>query len=373
MSFRRELRALRYIERGDVLRLKSYLRKHRHLRLDEPLPGAQSLLHTACALGGDACALLLLRKGADPLRTDAAGNNALHVASREAEKGRKNVYTDLVVPILQRCPRAIDAQNLQGTTPRDILRRAEAKMETPLSTSATPRGSYSQSSSSDAEWQRKLLAESLDEYDEVFGQYEEDDFSQPPPETETFESFESWADRISQEYRARRRQAEQQTTRTCRASAGGTAREAEERTYQERRLRMETELRQSQSKRYQRRCQQVFGKSTTEQDDRAGDVGDKTDTEGAGSSGIRLLGYNDIPWPVPHGSAEQMAQAIAKSADSSDPTTYKRYLRAQQITWHPDRFMQRCSERLRVGEREQVLRTVTALSQELNRLANNAK
>lgn len=131
MSFRRELRALRYIQKGDVLRLKSYIRRHRHLQLDQPLPSGQSLLHTACLMPDNACALLLLRKGADPLQCDAAGNNALHVAAQEMEKGEWRVYTDLCVPILKHCPQAIDVPNKQGTTPRQILRRAEDLMGMP--------------------------------------------------------------------------------------------------------------------------------------------------------------------------------------------------------------------------------------------------
>lgn len=41
-----------------------------------------------------------------------------------------SVYTDLCVPILKHCPQAIDVPNKQGTTPRQILRRAEDLMVT---------------------------------------------------------------------------------------------------------------------------------------------------------------------------------------------------------------------------------------------------
>ncbi|XP_053577943.1 NF-kappa-B inhibitor-like protein 1 [Bombina bombina] len=379
MSYRRELKALGYIQRGDVLRLKSYIRKHRHLRLDKPLPGGQSLLHAACALGDDACALLLLRKGADPLQSDKAGNNALHVAAREAEKKGRSVYTDLVVPILRRCPQAINVPNFQGTTPRDILRRAEDLMEADsIQALSSIRSSSDRSATEDAVWQQKLLAESMDEYQEVFGQYD-DDFVDTPPEEET---FESWADRISQEYRARRRKAEEPNTRKKPAPAANTAREDAEQKYLEQRQRMEAELRQVQKTRYQSRCEQVFGKVSTtgkngtEQED-SSETGvnrkGEDSEDRAAASGTRLLGYSDIPWPLPHGTAEQMAQSIARGSDSSNSATYKRYLRAQQVTWHPDRFLQRCGGRLREGDRERVLRTVTALSQELNRLAELAK
>uniref|UniRef100_A0A8C5MK02 NF-kappa-B inhibitor-like protein 1 n=1 Tax=Leptobrachium leishanense TaxID=445787 RepID=A0A8C5MK02_9ANUR len=359
MSFHRELRALRYIQRGDVLRLKSYIRRHRHLRLDEPLPGGQSLLHAACTIRGEACALLLLRKGADPLKRDAGGNNALHVAAMEAEKGEWTVYTDLVVPILKRCPKALDVLNHQGTTPRDILRRVEELME--CNSRITARAGETPNDRSPSkepmEWRDKLLAACMDEYDETLGYYE-DDISDDLPE---FETFETWADRIFREYQDKKypSSAGLPNDRSQQVPGKGAQRNVEEQKYQERRLQKERELRQAQSERYQRRCQEVFGAS--------GD-GKPEDPEYPGSShaegtcasamkgetssntdprtGARLLGYSDIPWPVQGGTAVQMAQAIGAITDSSDREAYKRNLRAQRVTWHPDRFLQRCGDRL---------------------------
>ncbi|XP_075440312.1 LOW QUALITY PROTEIN: NF-kappa-B inhibitor-like protein 1 [Ascaphus truei] len=380
--FPAELRALRYVQRGDVLRLKSYLRRHRALRLDRPMPGGRSLLHVACAPPADACALLLLRRGADPLGADGAGDNALHVAAREVERGGRRVHTDLVVPLLRRCPQAMDAPNLQGNTPRDILRRAEALMqEDPPE--ATPAVSYPDPSSpGGSDWQWKLLSEGLDEYQEAFGQYD-GDFSEPPPEEET---FESWSDRISQEHRARQRRAA--GPRIRRAPTGASSAEMEEQRYRERQRQMEQELRQARKERYQGRCQAVFGREgtragagTEQAAGRAREAGAEAGGGGIGRDagseaahgGARLLGYSDIPWPVPGGTAEQMAQAIAAGADPLEADSYRRYLRAQRVTWHPDRFLQRCGGRLRGGDRDRVLRTVTSLSQELNRLAERTQ
>ncbi|XP_053329090.1 NF-kappa-B inhibitor-like protein 1 [Spea bombifrons] len=369
MSFRRELRALRYVQRGDVLRLKSYIRRHRHLRLDEPISDGQSLLHAACTARGEACALLLLRKGADPLKCDAAGNNALHVAAKEAERGELTAYTDLVVPILRRCPQALDAPNRHGTTPRDILRRVEELMD--LNSQKDQKSPKDLNSTESSEWRWKLLAESMDEYQEAFGQYE-DDFSEEPPEVET---FESWADRIFREYHAKASRSQGTVLQVQQTKAKATQRNVEEQKYQERQQQREKELSRAQNERYQRRCQEVFER-------KAGDgqmVGPGKEENKASrrpvdpETGVRLLGYNDIPWPVPGGTAEQMAQALAAGADSSDPEAYKRYLRTQRVTWHPDRFFQRCGARLCLEDRERVLRTVTALSQELNRLAERAK
>ncbi|XP_075042011.1 NF-kappa-B inhibitor-like protein 1 isoform X2 [Mixophyes fleayi] len=375
MCFRRELRALLYVQRGDVLRLKSYIRRHRHLQLDQPLPGGESLLHAACSLCDDACVLLLLRKGADPMRTDAAGNNALHIVARKVEKGEWRVYTDLVVPILKRCPQTMDAPNHQGTTPRNILKLAEDLMESSqhnLYTSKAHTGPPA------TEWRDKLLAESMDEYQEMFGQYE-DDYSNPVIETET---FEAWADRIYKEHQARKRQSERPRSKTKRVFTEEPSTHVEEQKHLERQQRMEKELRRAQSERYQRKCQEFFkgagaavepGMIPENDAESTSDAGNASVDNADVRTGMNLLGYRDIPWPVPNGTAKQMAQAIAAGAGSSDVTSYKRYLRAQRVTWHPDRFMQRCGTRLRAKDRERVLGTVTALSQELNRLAEEAK
>lgn len=150
---------------------------------------------------------------------------------------------------------------------------------------------------------------------------------------------------------------------------------------------MERELHQAKSDRYHRKCQEVFGGAGTSHETGSkhgtGNAEptekscDTTDNDSAHNTdtrtGIRMLSYKDIPWPVPGGTAEQMARFVAAGADSSDITSYKRYLRAQRVTWHPDRFMQRCSARLLAKDRVRVLETVTALSQELNRLAELAK
>ncbi|XP_073405099.1 NF-kappa-B inhibitor-like protein 1 [Dendrobates tinctorius] len=371
MSFRRERRALRYVERGDVVRLKAYIRKHRHLQLDKVLPGGRSLLHAACSLHDDACTLLLLRKGADPMVCDESGNNALHLAAREVEKGRWEVYTDLVVPILKRSPQCIDVANHQGTTPRDILRRAEDLMERTPRPRAYPDSTPDPSSSQSSEWREKLLAEGMDEYQELYGQYEED-YPEDVPELET---FESWANRIYREYHARKIQSEPPRAADKRVSVPMLSSAAEENAYVLRQLQKEKELRELQSERYRRRCQDVFGGvgSSTTTSEQHGTV----TVEGPGptdtKTGLGTLGYSDIPWPLPGGTAEQMAQIIAAAGDSSDAGAYKRYLRAQRVTWHPDRFMQRCGSRLLAKDRERVLRAVTELSQELNRLAELTK
>lgn len=82
MVSRGQKRVWRYVENGDVLKLKSYLQKHRDLDVNFSMGKRQRRpLHLACELGDDAVLRLLLRHGADILQTDRKGNTALHAAA----------------------------------------------------------------------------------------------------------------------------------------------------------------------------------------------------------------------------------------------------------------------------------------------------
>lgn len=70
-----------------MLKLKSYLRKHRDLDVNFSQGKRQrSPLHLACELGDDATLRLLLKHGADVLQKDRKGNTALHTAANRALK-----------------------------------------------------------------------------------------------------------------------------------------------------------------------------------------------------------------------------------------------------------------------------------------------
>lgn len=145
-------RVWRYVEEGSLLKLKSYLRKHRDLDVNFSQGKRQrSPLHLACELGDDAALRLLLKHGADVLQKDRKGNTALHTAANRALKYGKigiklethtlllncilqfvvrrslfsclrvSAYDDLVVPLKKSCPQALNAPNSAGVTPEDLL------------------------------------------------------------------------------------------------------------------------------------------------------------------------------------------------------------------------------------------------------------
>ncbi|KAG7322890.1 hypothetical protein KOW79_014236 [Hemibagrus wyckioides] len=353
MASRKQKKVWRYVEEGSLLKLKSYLRKHRkdvdvNFTLGKRRRG---VLHLVCSHGDDALLRLLLKHGADPLQRDRNGDTPLHLAARRALKYGKTDYDDLVVPLRKHCPAALSTPNNTGVTPQELLQRLSFKQNW------NPGAHVLQRSDPEQEWREKLLGECQDEFFETFGQYDDDFLRDDEDEGD----FADWAERIRKEYEAkqharartdrkRRRKKEEEEEERQRKELHARL-EKEHKEYLERASRKKDETQRGKKRRYEERCDAVFLSS---------------------SSGASL-GYDDIPWPAPRGSVDQMLAVILHGIDRSDTDTFRKFLRRQQALWHPDKFSQRCGGRLQDRDRQRITDTVTALSQELNKLAQSLR
>lgn len=81
-------------------------------------------------------------------------------------------------------------------------------------------------------------------------------------------------------------------------------------------------------------------------------------------SGLKLT-YEDIPWPSTKGENFDMNVLFDQMDKSS--VEYKKYRRDQQIRWHPDKFLQRFGDCLVEKDKKKVMDRVTMLSQNLNK------
>ncbi|XP_029940050.1 NF-kappa-B inhibitor-like protein 1 [Salarias fasciatus] len=361
MASRKQKRVWKYVEEGSVLKLKAYLRKHRDLDVNFSQGKRQkSPLHLACGLGDDASVRLLLRHGADVLRRDRRGNTALHVAADRVLKHGKTAFDDLVVPLKRSCPDALNAPNRAGITPQDLLswtRQSQSAEEMSRPRRSDP----------EEEWLGKLFDECEDEFLETFGVYDADDFL---PVDDDEEDFGDWADRIRREYfdkkhaeaqrlaasssgwkRRKTKEEREEEERSNRELQEKLRREHEE--YLARAARKEEETRLGNKRRYDERCAATF-------------------QAGSSADGVKLS-YGDIPWPAPRGSIQEMIDVMLHGVDRKDAAGFRKALRKQQALWHPDKFAQRCEARLEEKDKQRVLDTVTALSQELNKLAQSLR
>uniref|UniRef100_A0A667XES7 NF-kappa-B inhibitor-like protein 1 n=1 Tax=Myripristis murdjan TaxID=586833 RepID=A0A667XES7_9TELE len=326
MASREQKRVWKYVEEGGLLKLKSYLRKHPGLDVNFRQGKRQrGPLHLACSLRDDAVLRLLLQHGADVLLKDRNDDTALHVAANKALKHGKRAYDDLVVPLRKSCPEAMTVHNKAGVTPEDLLSPPEADPE--------------------KEWLEKLFGECEDEFCESFGVYD--------GKAESHFFLQSFALNGSVGNR-RKKKAKEEREREEQSNKELLDRlQREHAEYLARAARKEEETRQGKKRRYEERCAATFHSGS--------------------SASSTKLSYGDIPWPAPRGTVQEMVDVMLHGVDRKDVAVFRKRLRQQQALWHPDKFAQRCEARLEEKDRQRILDTVTALSQELNRLAHSLR
>ena len=85
-----------------------------------------------------------------------------------------------------------------------------------------------------------------------------------------------------------------------------------------------------------------------------------------------LLGWDDIPWPLSKDSSGDLTKIEEFLFCNLDKETdeYKKYLREQQVQWHPDKFLQKCGTRLKEKDKDKVMERVKEIAQILNQLSS---
>ena len=86
-----------------------------------------------------------------------------------------------------------------------------------------------------------------------------------------------------------------------------------------------------------------------------------------------IITYDDIPWPGSTDNTEHMVAVLVGDRSKLSTDELKKYLKTQQRTWHPDKFVQKFGRRLKDSEREKILEKVKELSQALNKAGEDEK
>lgn len=397
-------KCLKYIERNDLPRLKSYLKKHHldvnNLRLD----GDNTLLHAACKHGCDAIVSYLLRKSANCMLFNAEGNLPIHLAVKCALSGHKYAYTDLVLPLVHKCPSSLDVPNADGYTCRELMEPFKASLRLDCEDSDTDSSVDDTEPSNDADWQRKLAEELTDEYLENCGRYEDAYHI----DAEQSETWDQWADRISHERKARQQSIflppaanghKRHTSNDKRHPKRPKISEEKQRAFEEN-IRHEAEKRNEELTKirnmihkkvfeiYELLCSYLFGdKPNEERRDRILAEASKQKSQAIRRKLLILenkavqLQFRDIPWPVKADAILKQEQDISEDelteflfhGMDTGSETYEQHLKKEQRKWHPDRFLQKCGARLKDSDKASIIETVTKISQVLNKLSDARK
>ncbi|XP_071797298.1 NF-kappa-B inhibitor-like protein 1 [Asterias amurensis] len=355
-----------YVSQGKVIKVKSFLKRHHRFDLNVVTSRLQrTLLHVACASGDDAVLRVLLKHGARVDVQDIEGDTPLHLALQRVLHGHRHAFEDLVIPILKSCPpNILDVANNRGHTCRQLLRDADQ-----LQQESSEHLSQDSAEASEEELKRKEEAEwraRVQEEWETAGMWEENTtWDEQGYNGQSKESYDEWASRIASEHHQKQQQQFNPSRRTHR-----TKRDKERDQHKEEKRKFQEKL-QAEHERYrQRRSERLHKKLLRQKEEylqRCAEVFNGEDTV------LDSIGYDNLPWPCRHDDPDKMMEVLMCDVDKNNETEMKRFMRSQQLLWHPDKFMQKCGSRLVEDDRGKILERVTKLSQALNRLSKEDK
>ena len=357
MGRSKEEKLFHYIKMGKLHRIRSFLKKYQRSELTGMVDrNGRTPLHVCCLLGDDAIMRILLKNGADPGVRDNDGNTPLHFAFKYAlQSGQFCAFNDLIAPLLKVSYHLLDVNNNENITPRQCLSNlkkvyAQRKEDMEALRQQEDREECKHKERQrDSEWQRKLQFEASQEN---CGSLCFDDYSDKE------ESYDEWADGIWH-----KRQQKQAVNYHKRLRVDDKKSELQEQQARERTKQLEKEheayinalsnkyhhLRQCRLlAEYENRCYEVFD-----------------------SKSITKLSFTEIPWPVSgYNVIEETIHVITKWSEMRTGEERKKFLREQQVRWHPDRFLQKCGDRLAAEDREKTIEQVKKLSQGINALVD---
>ena len=361
MGKSKEEKLFRYIKTGSLHRVRSLLKKSELVVNDIVDANGRSPLHVACILADDAIVRLLLKYDARTEARDHAGNTPLHLAIKYGlETIDSNVYYDIVQPMILASHKSIlECKNLKGETVETLLKKLKRNIrkenkyrQQRLQKEEEILRERRAAMEEEKEWREKLRHE-FDCENYCYERF--DDFT---PES-AYEPYDVWADRILHERREKLRKMNEEKKKVrkeCKSDQTESEAYIREKTrkleseHMEYIQQMREKCKKSKSSRlklcYEERCRSIFQDASRKES----------------------LTYIDIPWPC-EGGAEKAVSLIVEWAQMEESEENQRkYLKEQQVQWHPDRFMQRCGSKLSEQDKKQILDRVKEISQHLNAL-----
>ena len=365
-----QLKLVRFIEAGELLKLKHYLIKMKKEKVSCNLDfkankKGHTPLHIAAAFGDDAIVRCLIKNGASVCARDHELNYPLHLAAKcIMDNNTYATHKLLINPLLEKDLRICDALNREGKTPKDYLTAAKEHeelirevAEREKKTNAS--GDEDENENKDGDdlteqsWNEKLANQIEADCADVDGN-DHNKFDGGTWKEPKMSTFDEWADHISQEYSRKHKFDDYRvsSTRRTKRQKMMDKREAYTRVVREVELYREAQ--------HQRKIKDLNEKHQKYQDT-------ISKMKNQPKSG-KLLKFSDIPWPC-KGSVDEMAEVMMKGlSPCATAAERKKYVLKQLLLWHPDKFAQRCANLLNEGHKEAILDTVRCLSQKLTTL-----
>ena len=314
-------------------------------------------LHKSASIGEIAVFKFLFRNGADLEVLDKRGNNFLHYALNYILESldRKFLYF-MVNDILGELSNVLMSQtNDYGETAVDLFDEVARLLQNSQNQYLEPE-SESDKEVNDKEWNERIFAEMAADdchnNDMFFEEEHQDTFRKAKRET-----FEEWGNRMGEEYRQKHNK-KPELPKAGNKQLGQQHGEKREKAKKRKlgpvnhlkAMRYNFEILQSREQ-YESACCSIF----------------KND----GSATV--LKFDVLPWKYFPGFTKtkfdketflgDMMKLFSHGFTDEDKM---KYWKVQRIRWHPDKFLQKCGQRLDEKDRGRILELVKSMSQRIN-------
>lgn len=360
-----------YIKDDRPKKLKLYVESHDIDVNDLSLGKGRTLLHYCAKYGSPDMIRCLMRLDCDPDCQDKDGNLALHLAALRAldedPAKAQELIEGLISPLLHAYPLGQDVENKDFLTAQDLVKAVKDKVRT-FSLTAEQGGRQKRQTEQEEEdmWRSRLNDEAMFEFEEQNPRHDlEEDFSQ---ENET-ESYDEWSERVGRDMFQRQQKQTHQFTRDKKRrnrwgaddTAGQSSRKKSKEEEEQEKL---NQAREEMKKRYKPPLEKTNNERLIEKRKRYESKFSHLLSHLSGKS----LTFGCIPWP--HGNVDMIAATLFCDMKDKKAPDYRKYLRIQQVRWHPDKFTQKFKDHLHPDHVEKIMNRVKAISQLLNKLSS---
>ncbi|GAB6031454.1 Nuclear factor of kappa light polypeptide protein enhancer in B-cells inhibitor-like 1 [Chamberlinius hualienensis] len=347
---------LRYVKYDRLDKVKRYIKSYGITIINLPLDHKKrTAIHVACKYRSSYSLNHFLQYECNLKATDTNGNIPLHLLLDKLKVSAKE-YKDMVQPLILRCSyNTLDIPNKKGTTARELLKLLKCEefssYEEYLETMNIPTTSYASedvSISDDADWYEKLSYLVGEDYEQDMGKFERDEST----EGERKETYYEWTNRIAEEYHKKQQNKSDFYKSKKRKHHRNEDNSSNDHTkFKE--LKREENLSERRNRenhknllnkmKFISKAKRIFCKKSNE-----------------------LIHFSDLPWLSYVKSEQTLLNILLADVNQSDAVLTKKTLRDYLLQWHPDKFSQLCSHRLKESEKVEVLAEVNRFSQIIN-------